>query len=63
MDYLWLGVAYLSGTFFTLWWLGPQIAEKSIGATIDNLISQGFLRYKKDKNGEIEIMKWNEFSE
>ena len=43
MDYLWMGVAYLSGTFFTLWWLGPQIAEKSIGKTIDSLIAQGFL--------------------
>lgn len=61
MDYLWMGVAYLGGTFFTLWWLGPQIAEKSIGKTIDSLIAQGFLKYKKDDKGEIEILKWNDY--
>ena len=60
MDYLWLGVAYGAGTLFTLFILGPEISKKAIEATIDSLMSKGIIRYKRDKNGEIEIMKWNE---
>ena len=31
-----------------------------IAQTIDTLIEQGFLRYKKDKDNEIQILKWND---
>jgi len=34
--------------------------EGLIEATIDALIAQGFLRHKKDENGDIEILKWND---
>jgi hypothetical protein len=30
---------------------------------VDNLIDNGFLRHKKDADGEIEILKWNEKDE
>lgn len=60
MDLLWLFVAYLAGTLFTLFILGPQIATRSIEATIDSLMAKGIIRYKKDKDGEIEILRWNE---
>ena len=35
------------------------MTESTIEKTIDGLIAQGFLRYKK-VNGEIEILKWND---
>lgn len=60
MDYLWLGIAYGAGTLFTIIILGPEISKKAIEATIDSLMSKGIIRYKRDKNGEIEILKWNE---
>jgi hypothetical protein len=56
---LWLLASYTAGTLFTLFILRPQIAKNSIEQTIDNLVEQGFLRYKK-VNGEIEILKWND---
>ena len=56
----WLLLAYATGTLFTLFFLLPQIYTKSISDTIDNLISGGFLRHKKNKDGEIEILKWND---
>lgn len=53
-------LAYIAGTGFTLFLLGPNIAQKSIESTVDALIEKGFLRYKKDADGEIEILKWND---
>lgn len=60
MDILWLLGAYTAGTLFTYYVLGPQITNKAIDATIDSLMAKGIIRYKKDKDGEIEILKWNE---
>jgi len=59
-DLVWLFIAYVAGTLFTLFILGPQIATRSIEATIDSLMAKGIIRYKKDKDGEIEILKWND---
>jgi hypothetical protein len=56
----WLLLAYASGTLFTLFLLLPQVYEKSIGDTIDSLIDKGFLRHKRNSDGEIEILKWND---
>ena len=62
MDILWLLGAYIAGTLFTLFVLGPQITNKAIESTIDTLMAKGIIRYKKDKDGEIEILKWNDIS-
>ena len=59
VDIFWLLVAYAAGTGFTILFLRHQMTEITIEKTIDGLIAQGFLRYKK-VNGEIEILKWND---
>jgi len=42
------------------WKMGKQ---NSIEQTIDALISQGFLRTRRQKDGELEILKWNDLTE
>jgi len=58
-DWGWLFFAYLSGSVATAIILYKSIAMRTIETTIDNLIDNGFLRYKRDREGNIEIMKWN----
>lgn len=57
---VWLLFAYAAGTVFTIVFLMPSIKESTIGDTIDALVEKGFLRYKKNKDGDIEILKWND---
>jgi len=52
----WLALAYVAGTAFGLW-INFKFA---VGTTIDSLIDQGYLKHRKDANGEIEILKHNE---
>jgi hypothetical protein len=52
----WLALAYVAGTAFGLW-INVKFA---VGTTIDRLIDQGYLKHRKDANGEIEILKHNE---
>jgi len=55
----WLLTAYFIGTMFGLAvqnFRGHSIVEK----TIDNLIANGYLKHRKDANGDIEILKHNE---
>lgn len=54
----WILIAYVVGTAFGLFtqnFRGQWIVEK----TIDNLIENGYLKHRKDANGEIEILKYN----
>jgi len=52
----WLLLAYVAGTVFGLWYRQRGTVEK----TIDSLIDNGYLKHRKDANGEIEILKHNE---
>ena len=36
---------------------------EAANSAVDLLIAEGYLRYKKLKNGEIEIIKWNEIND
>lgn len=45
------GVGYYFG-------VGATVVKASENA-LDILVKGGYLRYRRDKNGEIEIMKWN----
>ncbi|MBO01803.1 MAG: hypothetical protein CMG35_04090 [Candidatus Marinimicrobia bacterium] len=56
---LWLLFAYVSGSVFTGFVFYKSGTRNGIESTIDNLVSQGFLRHKR-VNGEIEILKWND---
>jgi len=41
--------------------MGRQSGISDAGsATFDLLVKDGYLRYRRGKDGEIEIMKWNE---
>lgn len=57
----WLFFAYTLGSVFTGYVFYKSGTRFGIESTIDGLIEQGFLRHKK-KNGEIEILKWNDCS-
>ncbi len=57
---VWLALTYVLGSGVTYFLMRKQIAFNITESIIDNLIAQGFLRSKKDKNGEVEIMKWYE---
>jgi len=57
---VWLALTYVLGSVVTYFLMRKSIAYDITESIIDNLIAQGFLRSKKDKNGEVEIMKWYE---
>jgi len=54
---LWL---LLTAVIFTGvgYFMAPR--EILIAQTIDSLIAQGYLRHKRDKDDEIQILKWND---
>jgi len=55
------------GIFVMGVWYGKSLLqdkmEDVIEETINSLISGGYLRYKHDENGEIEILKWNDLND
>ena len=57
---MWLLGAYLAGSCATWYLFLRQNFLKATEATIDSLIDNGFLRYKRGEDGELEILKWNE---
>lgn len=57
---VWMGLTYVLGSVVTYFLMRKSIAFNITEGIIDNLIAQGFLKSKKDKNGEVEIMKWYE---
>lgn len=52
----WLFLAYVVGTGFGLW-INFKLA---VGTTIDSLVENGYLKHRKNAEGEIEILKHNE---
>ena len=52
-------LSYVAGTAMGLWFAKHKI-KHSVEMTIDNLIDQDFLQYRKNQDGEIEIKKWYE---
>lgn len=62
-DIGWLFLSYVSGSAVTAWLIYKSVTLRSIQITIDQLIDNGYLRHKRDKDGEIEILKWNTFED
>ena len=60
---MWLLGAYVSGSVATYYLIVNQSVRSAAEQMVDNLIDNGFLRHKKDADGEIEILKWNEKDE
>ena len=57
---MWLLAAYVAGSGATWYLFLRQNFLNATEATIDSLIDNGFLRYKRGDDGELEILKWNE---
>ena len=58
-DLLWLLGAYVAGSVATYLLVLKSKTVDAVGHTIDRLIEEGYLRARRDSNGEIEILKWN----
>jgi len=52
----WLLLAYTAGTLFGMWVKFYRVIE----STIDSLVENGYLKYRRKSDGEIEILKINE---
>ena len=59
----WLLFAYVAGSVATYLLMLKTTYIDASGRTIDMLIENGFLRHKKNKDGEVEILKWNAVDE
>ena len=55
----WLFLAYVVGTIFGLV-VQNHNGRKIVEVTVDSLIENGYLKHRKDANGNIEILKYNE---
>ena len=56
---LWFFGSYAVGTVIGMAFGYTAGARKAIEATIDQLVKNGFLRHRKNKDGEVEILKFN----
>ena len=52
--------SYLIGSVVTWVLVSNAYRKQGIEATIDSLVENGFLRHRKQADGEIEILKWND---
>tara|TARA_B100000085_G_scaffold212109_1_gene196204 strand:+ start:628 stop:813 length:186 start_codon:yes stop_codon:yes gene_type:complete len=59
IETIFIFLSYVAGTAMGLWFAKNKI-KNSVEMTIDNLIDQDFLQYRKNQDGEIEIKKWYE---
>lgn len=59
IETIFIFLSYVAGTAMGLWFAKHKI-KNSVEMTIDNLIDQDFLQYRKNQDGEIEIKKWYE---
>lgn len=57
---LWLLAAYVLGTGCGWYMAYRKSYAAAIDVTIDNLINQGYVKHRRRRDGEIEIIKWNE---
>lgn len=55
----WLFLAYAVGTAFGFF-IQDRNGERIVEATIDSLIDNGYLKHRKNADGEIEIMKYDD---
>ena len=60
---LWLLAAYVTGSAATYFLMLKATFVDAAGKTIDSLVENGFLRYKRTKDVELEILKWNQEDE
>ena len=59
IEVLFIFIAYVIGTYMG-YRMGRGSVLETISHTIDQLIRQGYIQHRKDKDGELELMKWYE---
>lgn len=55
----WLFFAYFTGSVVTYVMMFKSTFMNASEKTIDTLIDAGFIRTRKNKDGEVEILKWD----
>jgi hypothetical protein len=60
MDTPLVGMLLVGIVCYCTYLLGRNDRNKIIVTTIDTLIDQGYLRARKDSNGDDELIKWND---
>jgi hypothetical protein len=56
---IWFFGAYIAGTVIGMIFGYTSGVTKAIETTIDQLVTNGFLRHRKNEDGNIEILKLN----
>ena len=59
MTEIFLFLTYILGTGMGLWFANQKI-RTAVENTVDQLIDEGYLQTKKNKNGDLDILKWYE---
>ena len=59
MTEIFLFLTYILGTGMGLWFANQKI-RTAVENTVGQLIDQGYLQTKKNKDGELDILKWYE---
>jgi hypothetical protein len=57
---LWFFGSYAVGTIIGMIFGYNTGARKGVETTVDQLVKNGFLRHRKNKDGEVEILKFNQ---
>lgn len=60
---IWLLVVSVIFTFVGYYMGKRDALIEAASSAVDVLIAEGYLRYKRSQNGEIEIIKWNEIND
>ena len=60
MDYTFIFIAYTVGTLFGLYVGNKIITTIVVERTVDNLIDNGYIKTKKNADGETELLRYNE---
>lgn len=60
--YIWFFIIAVVFTRFGYTWGSSKSTRSAIEYTIDNLMKSGYLRYRRNRDGEVEILKYDETS-
>ena len=62
MEYVFYSILYLTGTVIGYYYgrkLGNNDAVELTSQVIEDMLRDGFLRHKRNKEGDVVILKWN----
>lgn len=60
--YVWFFIIAVVFTKFGHWWGSHVDVNFVVDVTVDKLIKDGYLRWRKNNKGEVEILKYDETS-